>query len=176
MPREKLPPRLYLDNTRGQWVIRYDGWTKRTGFSREEEAEAQAVLAKVLGKASWVRGIRTLPRRRRTPSVPPWCRDNTAGLVYFVSATDHADYPIKVGFCAGNIEKRLCELQVGNPHRLLVLASHPATYAQEQAIHARLARHQLSGEWFERSHLVLSALDAAQGGSLIEWLDAKVAA
>lgn len=117
-----------------------------------------------------------MPRKRRARTALPWCRDNTAGLIYFVSVATIPDYPIKIGFCAAAMVKRLCELQVGNPNTLIVLTTHPATYAQEQATHAMLAEHCLSGEWFARHDKVLSVLESAQRGSLGELFATAVAA
>jgi hypothetical protein len=68
------------------------------------------------------------------PVEPPWARSRTLGIVYFISAAKNSDYPIKIGFCASNVEKRRVELQIANPYLLEVLATNLATYAQEQAI------------------------------------------
>ena len=48
MPRRKLPPRLYLDKTRGQWVIRDGGAFVRTGLAHSQSAEAERALADYL--------------------------------------------------------------------------------------------------------------------------------
>jgi integrase len=45
MPRRRLPPRLYQDQTRGDWVIRDAGAFIRTGFTHSQSAEAERALA-----------------------------------------------------------------------------------------------------------------------------------
>lgn len=169
MSRRKLPPRLYLDEARGKWVIRFDGWNRRTPYGRDEKEAAQAMLDKILGDKCWAHAVRSLRPKPRKQAPPPWARSETEGLIYFVSATDD-EYQIKIGFCAGDMSKRLAELQIGNPVLLVILATHPGTYAQEQAVHAKLANVRMIGEWFERSDGVMLALQAARGGVLHGWL------
>ena len=50
MPRRKAPPRLYLDRTRGAWVIRDGAKFIRTGCMREFLADAEARLAEYIGE------------------------------------------------------------------------------------------------------------------------------
>jgi integrase len=48
MPRRRLPPRLYHDETRGDWVIRDGAAFIRTGFAHSQLAEAERALANYL--------------------------------------------------------------------------------------------------------------------------------
>ena len=48
MPRRRLPPRLYRDCTRGDWVIRDGAKFVRTGFAHGQLAEAERALADYL--------------------------------------------------------------------------------------------------------------------------------
>jgi len=45
MPRRRLPPRLYLDQTRQQWTIRDGAHFVRTGCATGEVADAERILA-----------------------------------------------------------------------------------------------------------------------------------
>lgn len=166
MARTKLPPRLYFNESRKRWVIRYEHWMRRTPFSLEQKPEAEALLQKILGEKSWAHSVRALQPKPRKTAVAPWARSKTMGLIYFVSCEETDNYPIKIGFCAGSIEKRLCELQVGNPHPLEVLATTAGTFAQEQGLHLALAAHRVCGEWFRRCEPVERVLGAAMNGQL----------
>lgn len=57
--------------------------------------------------------------------------------------------PVKIGH-ARDIERRLRELQPGNPMRLRVLASTLGGLTRERAYHFQFHHHRLHGEWFER--------------------------
>jgi integrase len=50
MPRRRSPPRLYLDKTRGQWIIRDGEKSVRTGCAEAERGEAEKQLATYLGE------------------------------------------------------------------------------------------------------------------------------
>ena len=49
MPRRRLPPRLYFDEARGEWVIREGQSYVRTGCAREDIERAKARLHEYLG-------------------------------------------------------------------------------------------------------------------------------
>lgn len=57
---------------------------------------------------------------------------------------------VKIGI-AGNVRKRLSELQVGNPYPLRLYGHWKAGEAvkEEAALHALLSPHQERGEWFK---------------------------
>lgn len=50
MPRRKAPPRLYLDPSRQQWIIRDGAKFIRTGCDREHAADAEGQLAEYIGE------------------------------------------------------------------------------------------------------------------------------
>lgn len=166
MSRTKLPPRVYFNESRQKWVIRYDGWMRRTPFGLEQKADAEALLTKILGEKSWAHAVRSLRPKPRTPATAPWARSETMGLIYFISCEELANYPVKIGFCAGELGKRLGELQVGNPHPLEVLATVYGSYRQEQSLHGVLADDRIGGEWFRRSPTLERLLGAALIGTL----------
>ncbi|MHB1015505.1 MAG: YozE family protein [Desulfurivibrionaceae bacterium] len=69
------------------------------------------------------------------------------GCVYFIrSEKTHA---IKIGFTAGQVEKRLSSLQTAHPYKLQLLATIPGKLEYEKSLHAQFASHRLEGEWFE---------------------------
>lgn len=143
---------------------------RRLPFKREEVDKAQAALVKVLGKKEWAPAMRDLRAPDRKRVAAPWGRSRQVGVIYFVSAVGMDLYPIKIGFCASSLEKRIGELQIGSPYELELLASNPGSFAEEQAAHAKLSEHRLCGEWFKRSMDVLHALYAARKGELAAWM------
>lgn len=162
MPRKISPPRLYLDHGRGVWVIRYKTTYKRTGFAEHEKAKAEAMLDSFL-RSPWA--FRKLSRR---PGIAKAGKD--VGELYFISAKDDDQYPIKIGFSCGDVYMRLKNIQVGNPAALAVICTTECHHTLEQTLHAALKPYRLLGEWFRRSGAVMEALEAAHADTLTEWL------
>ena len=80
--------------------------------------------------------------------------------VYFIQQRFTKSKPIKIG-SAKDVERRLGELQVGNPYELAVVAklgpfSKREAEATERRLHEQCSRFHIRGEWF-RQH-VLDAL------------------
>lgn len=74
----------------------------------------------------------------------------TGDLVYVIQTTKHG--PIKVGLTS-NLERRISEIQTGNPLPVNLVGWFPCENRAEAAslekeIHALLHRHRMSGEWF----------------------------
>jgi hypothetical protein len=69
--------------------------------------------------------------------------------------------PIKIGV-ARNPEKRLKELQTGNPHRLNILSVAPDGW-MERHMHWRLREARMHGEWFRPTARVRRALGLSGG-------------
>lgn len=84
------------------------------------------------------------PSEPYTPGAP---KLKIPASVYFVQAVTGG--PIKIG-SAVVVEARVAALQVGSPYPLVVLGEAVGAGAPtERALHARLAKHRLHGEWFE---------------------------
>jgi T5orf172 domain len=71
----------------------------------------------------------------------------------YVIAEEGNDSLVKVGI-SKSATKRLTGLQTGNPRKLTILhvvsvASVSAAYALEMAVHDRLGKWRLNGEWFD---------------------------
>lgn len=75
--------------------------------------------------------------------------------------------PVKIGY-ATDPDRRLAELQVGSPERLVLFAVIPGDRADESRLHAHLRAYRLRGEWFKP---VAPVLDA--GGLLDAYRDAS---
>lgn len=78
------------------------------------------------------------------------CRGARMFYVYFIQAGKGA---IKIGR-AKNVDRRLKELQVGNPQELTVLATIPhetekGAKDMEQHLHDTLKSKRIRGEWFQ---------------------------
>lgn len=76
------------------------------------------------------------------------------GCVYAIQAVSGG--AVKIGWTAGGVERRLRELQCGNPCELFVVRTiEPASQADERALHQRLAEFRIRGEWFSPAVLGL---------------------
>jgi hypothetical protein len=66
---------------------------------------------------------------------------------------------VKIGI-AGNVRKRLIELQVGNPYPLRLYGHWKAGEAvkEEAALHALLSPHQERGEWFKLPKVMMDRI------------------
>ncbi|WP_091774781.1 GIY-YIG nuclease family protein [Methylobacterium sp. UNC378MF] len=136
-------------------MIRYRDTVVSTGCAEHELAKAEEMLA-----AFDETRRRVKRRRHRYPT----------GHIYFISRPDDPSYPVKVGYTGASLYMRVANVQVGNPHRLDVIASCEAHYTTELKLHLRLGEGRLLGEWFARSELLQEAMSAAKGGRLEEWL------
>lgn len=70
---------------------------------------------------------------------------------------------IKIGISCGP-NKRLSELQVGNPVRLELLGVRPGGEPDESRLHAELADDRATGEWFHPTASVLLAVQRELAG------------
>jgi len=69
------------------------------------------------------------------------------GCVYFIRS--EKNHEIKIGFTAGQVEKRLSSLQTAHPYKLQLLATIPGTTEDEKSLHERFTNIRLEGEWFK---------------------------
>ena len=91
-------------------------------------------------------------------------------FVYFIRCGQRRG-AIKIGH-ASNVERRLLELQVGNPEKLHVLATIPIESKKqahniERWMHYRFKRLHIRGEWFRGSlklKTVFTNLELAKNG------------
>lgn len=74
--------------------------------------------------------------------------------IYFIRAGRN----VKIGYTAGDPQRRLRGLQTGNVRRLQLLAAIPGGIEDEQRLHERFARYRISGEWFSLSWPIRSLL------------------
>lgn len=66
--------------------------------------------------------------------------------IYFVQAGTSG--PIKIGYTAGPVSRRLAALQTSHPDRLRLLAEIEGDRAVEAGLHRRFVAHRRQGEWF----------------------------
>ena len=76
-------------------------------------------------------------------------------VIYFIQAENGG--PIKIG-TTKDIAGRLKGLQTSTPYLLKVLTLIPGTQRREQAIHERLDKYRVRGEWFEDAPEVLELM------------------
>lgn len=67
--------------------------------------------------------------------------------IYFIEM--ESEGWIKVGFTAGSAERRMAQLQTGQPRKLRLLGTIPGTLADEKSLHKEFDVYRGNGEWFE---------------------------
>lgn len=68
------------------------------------------------------------------------------GTIYMIRMDQ--DGPVKIGFTAHHPEKRLRQLQTGNPRKLCVVECFGGTVEGEGLFHKAFQSQRLEGEWF----------------------------
>lgn len=66
-------------------------------------------------------------------------------MIYFIASED--GNVVKIGHST-DVQKRLIRHSKQHCRRLILLATCEGTYADEQRVHAVLARHRIGGEWY----------------------------
>lgn len=143
MPRTRKPPRLFLRNENGRrtWVILDYGRSIRTGFREDQENEAKERLTEYLSGDFVPSGL-------------------GSALVYYVTAAGSDDYPVKIGFTALSMSKRLRQFQQGNPNALVCLATELGSFELERERHKRFWHLHLRSEWFRRDPLLMDFISS----------------
>lgn len=95
-----------------------------------------------------------------------------SGFVYFIGEAPYAEL-VKVGWTT-NVQKRLGELQCGNPRELWLLGYARAPRVEEYRAHNRLASYRDRGEWFRLPHPHAIWPAQHQGGGIEELVDAAI--
>ena len=100
--------------------------------------------------------------------------ENKMVYVYFVSSGRGKRAPIKIGV-SKNVDKRVDELQTGNPNKLYILSIIECTtvkraYNLEGYLHHKLKRFRLVGEWFRRADWNLPSILSVYEGKIKEEL------
>jgi hypothetical protein len=95
---------------------------------------------------------------RKAASTIEGGQEESKKLVYFVR--DPEEGSIKIGYTKVPIERRLQQLQTGNPRELTLLACVPGTTLDESRLHARFACDLERGEWFRPSPELLAYIDS----------------
>lgn len=78
--------------------------------------------------------------------------------VYFIMAIGSGC--VKIGF-SENPEKRLLQMQIGTPAKLILAGSVPIHQRYERVIHDYLRKHNVQGEWFGLSDEVIEFMRVA---------------
>lgn len=79
--------------------------------------------------------------------------------VYFIS--QGLDGPIKIGFTTKTATKRLAELQVASPQKLILLAVIQGDREVETELHKRFSDSHIRGEWFERGDALMDFIESS---------------
>jgi hypothetical protein len=74
--------------------------------------------------------------------------DYRGGRIYAIRS-DQPDSPIKIGWTGGDTKARMRDLQIGNPHRLILLGTIDGSIRLERRLHCCFSKYRIGGEWFE---------------------------
>jgi uncharacterized protein YozE (UPF0346 family) len=77
--------------------------------------------------------------------------------IYFIQSGTSG--PIKIGYTASSVERRLSNLQTGHPEKLILLVSIEGNRSLEKQLHNQFNNHHLIGEWFHPHSIILSFID-----------------
>ena len=78
-------------------------------------------------------------------------------MIYFIkSESGH----VKIGYTRNNVERRLTELQVGNPFKLSILKTIDFPKKQEILIHQKFYSSRCQGEWFLLNEDILEFIES----------------
>lgn len=69
------------------------------------------------------------------------------GFVYVLASCDNPHGPVKIGWAVDPV-KRMFTLQTGNPHEVKLVEVIPGSRRSEAALHAKLRKERVRGEWF----------------------------
>ncbi len=86
------------------------------------------------------------------------------GCVYFIRSEKTRE--IKIGFTAGQADRRLNSLQTAHPYKLQLMAKIPGNLEYEKSLHDRFSRHRLKGEWFRPHPDLLAFISGINNGSI----------
>jgi hypothetical protein len=96
-----------------------------------------------------------------------------SGLVYFIASSDPPR--CKIGYTAGDPNKRLAALQSGSPSKLGIYCAFKGSMETEKLFHKTFAPLRVHGEWFEVKYKLLDFLlcmmDAALTRHEASWND-----
>jgi T5orf172 domain len=90
--------------------------------------------------------------------------------VYFVEM--EGENRIKIGYTAGSAERRMAQLQTGQPQKLRLLGTIPGERDAEQGLHKEFKAYRGNGEWFFADAEVRAAIQTVIDGQL-PWYHAK---
>lgn len=86
-----------------------------------------------------------------TETIFSWVGQPIYGYIHFINFGKES--PIKIGY-AKNIDKRIEQLQIGNPYELDVIIAIPGNINCEKILHEHLQKYEIRGEWFWPSHYI----------------------
>lgn len=78
------------------------------------------------------------------------------GVVYCASAV--GAQLVKIGFTAGDPERRIASLQTSCPHEIELIKVRKGGSTEEKRLHDLLKDHRRSGEWFDFNEAVMAAI------------------
>jgi hypothetical protein len=133
--RRYLGPYLYLDPSRGQWVIRDRDRFRRTGCAEAEKEKAIEIMKRKV-KRIWSRTI------------------------YFATC-DVQDFPIKIGI-SSEVAARMRYIAVALPFPVLLLGSMTGTTLDEARLQKQFRHLHIKGEWFRRGQDLIEFISSLE--------------
>lgn len=91
-------------------------------------------------------------------------KNNNWSIVYFIQGVNGG--PIKIGH-TDNIEKRIKQMQTGNPNQLILLHITRGGKNLEDQIHEEFKEDHYRGEWFKPSKRILEFIESTKMRDLL---------
>jgi hypothetical protein len=77
-------------------------------------------------------------------------------MIYFV---EQQEKYVKIGFTSGDVVSRVRYMQIGNPHKLNLIAAISGGTDVERRLHDRFSHHRVRGEWFVLHKEIIEYID-----------------
>lgn len=78
--------------------------------------------------------------------------------IYFLRLETGFDR-IKIGYTASSVQKRISQLQTGQPYRLVLIGTIPGERDSERRLHEEFDALNVGGEWFKGSFELIAAIE-----------------
>ena len=78
-------------------------------------------------------------------------------MIYFIEMEKSGF--IKIGYTAGNAERRMAQLQTGQPLKLKLLGTIPGEREGEIGLHREFEEFRINGEWFIPNEYLITIID-----------------
>lgn len=135
-------------------ISRYKNKNKLDGYD-ESKLEYNWVLGWICTDMMFLQAARSLQKHIDIENKSINIENSSGNIVYFIKSSD----AIKIGTTNGNANKRLKELQTGNPENLILIGQCNGGVETEAMLHRVLGSYHKRGEWFRADPDLISIIE-----------------